>query len=86
MIKGNIQAMGINFIQIGRRITRLRVERNLTREQLAEIAGISSRYLYEIEYGKKKLSAEVLYYIASGLKVSCDYLLIGSQDEIEADH
>lgn len=40
-------------IQIGKRIRELRKQQNSTREGLAEKAGISAKFLYEIETGKK---------------------------------
>ena len=39
--------------QIGERIRELREVQNYTREVFAEKAGISSKFLYEIETGKK---------------------------------
>ena len=62
---------------MGIRIQELRKERNMTREELAEKAEISTKFLYEIEIGKKGISAETLLKIAVALSASCDYLLTG---------
>lgn len=67
----------MNNVEIGLRIQEVRKERNMTREDLAEKAEISTKFLYEVEIGKKGLSAESVYKISKALSISCDYLLIG---------
>ena len=62
---------------MGSRIQELRKERNMTREELAEKAEISTKFLYEVEMGKKGISAESLLKIGVTLSASCDYLLTG---------
>ena len=62
---------------MGNRIQELRKERNMTREELAENAEISTKFLYEVEMGKKGISAETLLKISTALSASCDYLLTG---------
>ena len=64
----------------GERILLTRIMRCYTREALAEMANISSKFLYEIETGKKGFSAYVLYNLCEALKVDCDYILTGKQD------
>lgn len=64
-------------IVIGTRIRELRESSKLTREELADKAEISTKFLYEIETGKKGLSAETLLKIADALSCSCDYILTG---------
>ena len=64
-------------IHIGERIQRLREEHNYTREALAEKADISSKFLYEIEKGKKGFSINTLCKISKALAVSCDYIVLG---------
>ena len=44
---------------------------------LAEDAEISSKFLYEVEKGRKGLSAESLLKISKTLSCSCDYILTG---------
>lgn len=65
----------------GERIRILRELNNYTREAFAEKADISSKFLYEIEMGKKGFSAETLCRIASALSVSCDYIMYGKNKE-----
>ena len=66
---------------IGERIKNLRQHHNLTREEVAEKAEISSKFLYEIEKGTKGLSADTLLRIARTLSCSCDYILTGEDYE-----
>lgn len=63
--------------EIGKRIRQIREEKEMTREQLAESAEITTKFLYELENGKKGLSANTLLKIANALSCSCDYLLTG---------
>ena len=67
--------------EIGERIKKLRKNHNLTREELAEKAEISSKFLYEIEMGRKGLSVDTLLKIARTLSCSCDYILTGENYE-----
>lgn len=62
---------------VGERIMILRNERGYTRKTLAELAGISSKFLYEIEINKKGFSAYTLQGIAKALEVSLDYIMTG---------
>lgn len=61
----------------GARICYTRKSRGMTRNALAEKSGISGKFLYEIELGKKCFSAEILCRIAAALEVSCDYIMSG---------
>ncbi len=71
--------MTVIYKQAGERILLVRVMRGYTREQLAEMASISPKFLYEIETGRKGFSAIVLYNICIALKVDCDYILTGRE-------
>lgn len=64
--------------EIGERIAYLRVVNHYTREALAEMVGITPKFLYDIETGKKGFSANTLYRIAKSLGVSCDYIISGT--------
>ncbi len=66
-------------VRVGERIRRLRELRKITRESLAERINVSTKFLYEIETGKKGFSADILGRIARDLSVSCDYILFGGE-------
>ena len=55
----------------------LRLDRRYTREQLAYLANISEKFLYEIEMDKKGFSAITLMNLAKALEVSMDYIMLG---------
>ncbi len=61
----------MTHLELGERIQKLRKANNLTRDQLASKAGLSSKFLYEVERGRKGLSVESLIKIKEGL--SCKY-------------
>lgn len=48
------------YYDAGNRIRYLRERQHYTREQLAEMADISPKFLYEIESGQKGFSADTL--------------------------
>ncbi len=60
---------------LGKRIRQMRIDKELTQEDLAEKAGISVVYVSELERGLKSPSIEVFYHIALALDASADYLL-----------
>lgn len=68
--------------EVGERIKCMRESRGYTREMLAERTGISCKFLYEIEMGKKGFSVEILLKISRELFVSCDYLLTGGNENV----
>ena len=53
----------------------------MTREALAELADISTSFLYEIETGKKSFSAYTLKNLSRALNVEADYILLGKMEE-----
>lgn len=71
--------------EVGKRIKLLRKSRKFTREELAEKAEISSKFLYEVEKGRKGLSADSLLKISRALSYSCDYILTGKSFVEEND-
>ena len=70
------------YKQAGERIGYVRVARGYSRDALADLTGISTKFLYEIETGKKGFSAGVLYKICRALKVDCNYILVGYEKEV----
>lgn len=68
---------------IGQRIKELREAKKYTRACFAEKVGISIKFLYEIETGKKGFSADVLCKIADALSVSCDFIMYGKESSYE---
>lgn len=70
----------MDYINLGIRIKRKRLEMNLTQENLAEMAKISTAYMGQIERGEKRLSLENFVNIANALNCSTDELLRNSTE------
>ena len=62
---------------VGKRIRKVRMQMELTREQFAEQVGISPQFLAEIENGKKGMSADTLYKMCNAFNLSADYIILG---------
>ncbi len=59
---------------LGERIRRIRKEKGLSQEQLGELAGLSEKYIGQVERGEKNLTIESQYKIAHGLNLSLEEL------------
>ena len=66
--------MKIDLKELGKRIKLTRKGQDLTQEMLAEKAGVSQHYIYEIEAGRKAMSIHSF--------ASADYLLFGDGQRI----
>lgn len=71
----------IDYIRIGEKIRKARIEAELSQEQLAEQCDISLSFLGHIERGSRKMSLETLVSISNALNLSCDYLLMDELPE-----
>lgn len=65
----------LNYKAIGKRVRKLRLDKCLSQELLAEQCDISTSFLGHIERGTRKMSLETLVRLAAVLDVSTDYLL-----------
>lgn len=63
--------------KLGQNILRLRKEKGLTQEQLANKAGISRCYLSDIENGKRQISLAIIERIARELGMSVGEMIDG---------
>jgi transcriptional regulator with XRE-family HTH domain len=54
---------------IGQRLRALRKERELTQDGLGELAGLSGKFIGEVERGQKSISVNSLYAIALALRI-----------------
>jgi transcriptional regulator with XRE-family HTH domain len=55
---------------VGANVARIRRERSLTQEALAELSGLSQQYLSGLERGQRNPTIVTLYELASALGVS----------------
>lgn len=67
-------------LNVGNRIRKKRKELGYTQEKLSELAEINNKYIYEIETGRKGLSAKILFKISQSLGVTMDFLVSGDQN------
>jgi transcriptional regulator with XRE-family HTH domain len=66
----------MNIIHIvAKNIKKYRIDRKLTQEQLAELAGLHRTYIGSVERAERNLSLENLERIAKALKISPKDLL-----------
>jgi transcriptional regulator with XRE-family HTH domain len=66
---------------VGRNVGRIRREKGLTQEQLAEVSGFSQQYISGLEQGRRNPTVVTLYELATALGVSHMDLLRPSPDE-----
>lgn len=80
--------MYYNQKESGKRIAKLRKERGLTQDQLAEKLNISTSNLGKLERGLQGVSIDLLVEISCFFGVSIDYILLGEEiqrQEVIAD-
>ena len=57
------------LVEFGQLLRRLRLERRLTQEELAEAAGVSPRYVALIEAGARNPTLNVVLELAAALQI-----------------
>ena len=67
--------------EIGEKIRRLREKENITQNALANRAGVSPTYIYQLEHGLKSPTVEYLGYICAGLNISLAEFFAEEQSE-----
>ncbi|HAT4137871.1 TPA: helix-turn-helix transcriptional regulator [Clostridium perfringens] len=60
------------MVSLGNNIKRIRLEKKLSRRELAELTGVSQGYLTQIEFDKKNPTLETLKKLANGLNVKIE--------------
>ncbi|MCD7873077.1 MAG: helix-turn-helix domain-containing protein [Clostridiales bacterium] len=65
--------------EIGLRIREMREIQKLSRENLAELANISTQFLADIETGKKGMTVNTLKKLCCALHISADYVVYGAE-------
>ena len=68
-------------IEVGKRITELRLDRGYTREKLSELADVSVQFLADIDKGRKSMTVATLRKISAALLVSTDYIVNGTESD-----
>jgi len=76
----------VDFIEVGKRIAKMRKNVGLTQEKLAEKVGLERNTIAQVEKGGLGLSLESVLAICKVLKIDTNYLLSGvvkNFDEVE---
>lgn len=66
---------------LGAAIKNARLEKKLTQEQLAEMAGITPVHLKQLESGRRKPSVDVLYTLSRTLNISVDSIFFPERSD-----
>ena len=61
--------------RIGRNIRRVRLEKNLTQEEVSEKMGVNLKNYQRLEYGERPISTRNLFRIARRLEVTMERLV-----------
>lgn len=61
--------------QLGQKINKLRKDKGLTAESLAEICEVTTATIRHVEAGRRSMSLEFLIKLCNALEVTSDYLL-----------
>jgi transcriptional regulator with XRE-family HTH domain len=67
--------------EIGIRIQKKRIERNITGADLGVYIGVSANQVSRIETGKVKCKLEHIFVLCQVLECSADYLLFGTNEK-----
>lgn len=70
----------LDIAAIGERVCAERQKLNLSRDKLAEMAGITSYFMGQIERGERNMSLNTLDKISECLHVSAGYLIDGNRE------
>ena len=77
--------MYVDYKELGKRIAKRRKELGLKQRQVNEMAELSDKYLSNIETARSIPSIDVLMRICGVLKITPDYLLLGSVNDYSND-
>ena len=73
-----IKAKCYDYESIGRRVRKIRQERNMTQEALAEKLNVSNQHISDIERGLNGMSIPSLIDLCIALDTDADYILFGT--------
>lgn len=72
-------------VVLGKRIKNLRISQKLSQEKLAELSGLHSTYIGQIERGEKSPTIESIYKICMGLNISLPVLFENFTPNIDTE-
>ena len=75
----------MNWAEVGTRIRKQREYMGYTREQLAELLGVTPKFCSDIELGVKGMSIQTLCNISQVLRLSTDFILFGTLEHDDSE-
>ena len=72
------------YIKVGERIRKIRIQKNMTQADLSEKANIGLSHISDIELGKSKMMLATFTRIAEALQVSTDVLIRPNIPEVNS--
>lgn len=73
--------MYVDYKEVGKRIAKRRKELGLKQFQVNELAGLSDKYLSNLERATSVPSVDVIMRLCSALQTTPNYLLLGAVNE-----
>ena len=72
----------LNKAEIGERLRKQREKLKMSREELSEMMGITSKFLSDIEFGNRGFSLEKLLLFSEYMQLTTEYILFGIDPSI----
>jgi XRE family aerobic/anaerobic benzoate catabolism transcriptional regulator len=70
---------------VGHRVRRQRAEKNMSRKRLAEVSGVSERYLAQLESGQGNMSIALLRKVTTAIGMSMGSLMSSEITDSQSD-
>lgn len=80
-----VKSQYYDYEPIGKRIRKIRKERGLTQEYVAEKLNVSNQHISDIERGLNGMSIPSLMDLCRILDIDADYILFGTSTRTEAN-
>ena len=70
----------IDFMKIGKKLKEIRIFRGLTQEYVANMAGVNTSHISNIENNRVKISLSTLVHVCNALNTTVNYILADEYD------
>lgn len=77
--------MYVNYSEVGKRLSARRKELGLKQFHVSEEAGLSDKYLSNLERATSIMSIDVMMKLCSTLKITPNYLLLGTTEKLNSE-
>ena len=74
-------------VEVGERIRHFREQKHMNKNELANLAGVSPTYVYQLEKGEKSPTVEYLGYLCDALGITlCDFFSQNKENDYDRIH